>query len=258
QYFDSATDTYYYNPAATGDFSLHDVAGDPAGIASVDFPAIADSGFSGSAKNDTSPPFDSNTYTFTTASASAPATQTVVVTDALGNGSNDAFDIVRDVTAPSGGSVSYADGYDADGSVVVATGNGSDSGAGVDASSGVLERRTSTFSSGSCSGFAGGWTTVTSPDTVASGLCAQYRYRVSDRVGNEATYTSTNVVKVDTSSPSAPVISLSESSPYAHVSGQTVFVNTGQSGSYDVSATSSDAQSGIEKIRFPGPTDDSS
>ena len=458
QYFDSATDTYYYNPAATGDFSVHDVAGDPAGVASVDFPAIADTGFSGSAKNDTTSPYDSNSYTFTTASASAPGSQTVVVTDALGNASNDSFDIVRDVTAPSSGSVSYADGYDADGSVVVATANGSDSGAGVDASSGVLERRTSTFSGGSCAGFAGGWSDgdeprhgrvrplrpvplprlrprgqrgdlhvhrrregrheraeragahalrvervgvrlgdhdlpehgadgqlrrrrdderravrdrqgllpgrpgrldepvrghvrlrrplrladrdrtvgrradrgldnftvtadtaapsggsvtytdgydadgqvtistangsdplsgvdassgvlesrtsaltsgscagfsggwapVTSPDTVATGSCAQYRYRVSDNVGNEAIYTSTNVVKVDTSVPAAPAISLSESSPYAYVSGQTVFVNTGQSGSYDVDATSSDAQSGIEKIRFPGPVDDTS
>ena len=72
QYFDSATDTYYYNPAATGGFSVHDVAGDPAGVASVDFPAIGDTGFSGSAKNDTTSPYDSNTYTFTTASASAP------------------------------------------------------------------------------------------------------------------------------------------------------------------------------------------
>src|SRR4029079_16893520 len=199
QYFDSATDTYYYNPAATGDFSLHDVASDPAGIASVDFPAIADTGFSGSAKNDTSSPFDSNTYTFTTASASAPATQTVVVTDALGNGSSDAFDLVRDAMPPSGGSVSYTDGYDADGTVVVTTANGSDTDAGVDGSSGVLERRTSTFSAGSCAGFSGGWSPVTSPDDVASGLCAQYRYRVSDRVGNEAVYTSANLVKVDLS-----------------------------------------------------------
>ena len=257
QYFDSATDTYYYNPAATGDFSLHDVASDPAGVASVDFPAIADTGFSGSAKNDTSSPFDSNTYTFTTASASAPATQTVVVTDALGNASNDAFDIVRDVTAPSGGSVSYADGYDADGSVVVATANGSDSGAGVDASSGVLERRTSTFSGGSCAGFAGGWTTVTSPDTVASGLCAQYRYRVSDRVGNEAIYTSTDVVKVDLSAPSAPALTLSESSAWAFVSGTTIYLNTAQTGSYDVDATTTDSQSGIDKVSFPAGQDDS-
>ena len=257
QYFDSATDTYYYNPAATGDFSLHDVAGDPAGVASVDFPAIADTGFSGSAKNDASSPFDSNTYTFTTASASAPATQTVVVTDALGNASNDAFDIVRDVTAPSGGSVSYADGYDADGSVVVATANGSDSGAGVDASSGVLERRTSTFSGGSCAGFAGGWTTATSPDTVASGLCAQYRYRVSDRVGNEAIYTSTDVVKVDLTAPSAPALTLSESSAWAFVSGTTIYLNTAQTGSYDVDATTTDSQSGIDKVSFPAGQDDS-
>ena len=257
QYFDPATDTYYYNPAATGDFSVHDVAGDPAGVASVDFPAIADTGFSGSAKNDTSSPYDSNSYTFTTASTSAPGSQTVVATDALGNASNDSFDIVRDVTAPSSGSVSYTDGYDADGTVVVTTANGSDSGAGVDASSGVLERRTSTFSAGSCAGFSGGWSPVTSPDDVASGLCAQYRYRVSDRVGNEALYASTDVVRVDTDAPGAPAVTLSESSSWAFASGTTIYLNTGQTGSYDVSATTSDAQSGIDKVSFPAGQDDS-
>ena len=257
QYFDSATDTYYYNPAATGDFSLHDVASDPAGVASVDFPAIADTGFNGSAQNDTSSPYDSNTYTFTTASASAPATQTVAVTDALGNASNNTFDLVRDVTAPSGGSVSYMDGNDADGSVVVSAANGNDTGAGVDASSGVLERRTSTFSTGSCAGFSGGWTTVTNPDTVASGLCAQYRYRVSDRVGNEAVYTSTDVVKVDLSAPNAPAITLSESSAWAFVSSTTIYLNTAQTGSYDVDATTGDTQSGIDKVSFPAGQDDS-
>src|SRR6185369_2203094 len=196
-------------------------------------------------------PFDSNTYTFTTDSASAPATQTVVVTDALGNASNDAFDLVRDATPPSGGSVSYTDGYDADGTVEVTTTNGSDTGAGVDGSSGVLERRTSTFSAGSCAGFSGGWSPVTSPDDVASGLCAQYRYRVSDRVGNEATYTSANLVKVDLSAPGAPAITLTESSAWAFVSGTTIYLNTAQTGSYDLSATASDTQSGIDKVSFP-------
>ena len=168
------------------------------------------------------------------------------------------FTVTADTGAPTGGSVTYADGYDADGQVTISTANGNDPLSGVDASSGVLESRASALTSGSCAGFSGGWTTVTSPDTVATGTCAQYRYRVSDNVGNEATYTSTDVVKVDTSAPAAPAITLSESSPYAYVSGQTVFVNTGQSGSYDVDATSSDAQSGIEKIRFPGPVDDTS
>ena len=83
QYFDSATDTYYYNPVASGDFALHDAASDPAGIQSIAFPAFADTGFTGAAKNDTTAPYDSNSYSFTTASVSAPATQMVVVTDSL-------------------------------------------------------------------------------------------------------------------------------------------------------------------------------
>ena len=52
-------------------------------------------------------------------------------------------------------------------------------------------------------------------------------------------------------------MTLSESSPFAHVSGSEIFVNTGQTGAYDVEATSSDAHSGIDKVRFPGPSDDS-
>ncbi|HET6656454.1 MAG TPA: Ig-like domain-containing protein [Gaiellaceae bacterium] len=256
QYFDSATDTYYYNPAATGDFTLHDVASDPAGVASVDFAAIADTGFSGSAKSDTSFPYDSNTYTFTTGSASAPATQAVVVTDALGNATNDSFDLVRDVTAPTGGSVTYTDGYDADGDVVVSTADGNDTGAGVDGSSGVLERRTSALTDGSCGSFSGGWTPVTSPDSVTSGECAQYRYRVFDRVGNEAIYTSGSVVQVDLSAPSGPALTLSESSAWAFVSGTTVYLNTAQAGSYDVDATTDDAQSGIDQVSFPAGQDD--
>ncbi len=126
------------------------------------------------------------------------------------------------------------------------------------AASAVLERRTAPLSDGACDPFAGGWSTVTSPNTVASGLCAQYRYRVSDRVGNEAVYTSSNVVKVDLVNPAAPVLTLDESTPYAYVVGTEIFVNTNQSGSFDVEAAASDAVSGIDKVAFPGGIDDTS
>ena len=256
QYFDSATDTYYYNPAATGDFSLSDAASDPAGVQSVDFPAIADTGFTGPATTDGTAPYDSGSYTFTAASASTPGSQTVVVTDTLGNATNDSFDIVRDANAPSGGSVSYVDGYDVDGDVTVTTADGNDSGAGVDASAGVLERRTAALTNGSCAGFSGGWTTATSPDAVTSGLCAQYRYRVFDNVGNEAIYTSPDVVEVDLTAPDNPVLTLSESSPWAFVSGTQIYLNTAESGSYDVDASASDAESDIDHVSFPGSQDD--
>ncbi|HEX5468479.1 MAG TPA: Ig-like domain-containing protein, partial [Gaiellaceae bacterium] len=256
QYFDAATDTYFYNPSADGDFSLHDLAADANGIDTVSFPEIADTGFSGASKDDAIAPYDSNTYTFTTASGSAPLGQTVVVTDSAGNQTNDVFGIVRDVTAPSGGSVSYTDGYDLDGSVVVTSADGNDTGAGVDASSGILERRTVVLGDGSCAAFAGGWTTVASPDTVASGLCAQYRYRVFDRVGNEAIYTSSDVVLVDTSAPSAPALTLAESSASAFVSGQTIYLNEDESGTYDVTAVTTDGESGIDKVSFPDGQDD--
>ena len=35
--------------------------------------------------------------------------------------------------------------------------------------------------------------------TIASGYCYQYQYLVSDNAVNQATYTSSNTVKVDTS-----------------------------------------------------------
>ena len=144
--------------------------------------------------------------------------QTVTAHDYAGNTASDTFTVTPDTAAPTGGSVSYADGYDADGQVPVSVDAGTDPLAGIAAGSGVLERRTSTLSGNACAAFSGGWSTVTSPDTVASGLCAQYRYRVFDHVGNEATYSSGAVVKVDLDGPqttidSAPSDPSSDTSP---------------------------------------------
>ena len=127
------------------------------------------------------------------------------------------------------GSVSYPDGYDADGTVTITTANGSDSGAGVAPTTGVLERQTALLTGGSAA-LSVPWVAATSPNAVASGLCAQYRYSVSDRVGNEAVHGPNGEVKVDKTSPSVPDLTLSEASPFAAVSGSEIFVNTAETG----------------------------
>src|SRR5207253_2389440 len=73
--------------------------------------------------------------------------------------------ITIDRTAPTNVTVSYPDGY-ASSAVTITTNTGPDP--DVDASTGVLERQTGTLANDSCSGF-GGFSAVTSPDTVASG-----------------------------------------------------------------------------------------
>ena len=160
--------------------------------------------------------------------------QTVTAFNGVGLTASSPFTVTPDTAEPSGGSVGYPNGYDADGDVTITVDPGTDALSGIAAGSAVLERRTAPLADGACDPFAGAWNAATSPDTVASGLCAQYRYRVSDRVGNEAVYTSAHVVKVDLVNPAAPVLTLDESSPYAHVVGTEIFVNTNQSGSYDV------------------------
>ena len=82
--------------------------------------------------------------------------------------------------------------------VTIVFDGGTDAISGVDSGSGALERRTSALAAGACALFVGGWSPVTSPDSVPSNTCVRYRYRVADRVGNEAIYTlPTSTVMVD-------------------------------------------------------------
>ncbi len=61
---------------------------------------------------------------------------------------------------------------------------------------------------------------------------------------------------VDISAPSAPSLTISESSPLSHVSGTTLYYNAqgANSASFTVEAASSDDQSGIQKLAFPTVT----
>src|SRR5439155_25555635 len=122
-----------------------------------------------------------------------------VAVDLANNTGQHVRTITIDRTAPSGVSVSYPNGYVA-GSFAITTGNGPD--ADVDASTGTLERHTGDLASDSCSSY-GSWAGASSPDTVASGKCAQYRYLVADNAGNWATATSSNEAKSDTDAPTS-------------------------------------------------------
>ncbi|HZQ04091.1 MAG TPA: Ig-like domain-containing protein, partial [Gaiellaceae bacterium] len=129
-----------------------------------------------------------------------------IVTDSHGSTGQDVVNTLIDLTPPSGTSISYGNGYDNTGSVAIATGNGSDSGSGINTVSGVIQRDSATLANGACGSWNGSWTTVSNPDTtVASTTCYRYRYTVSDLAGNSTTATSTNAVREDSF---APTVSL--------------------------------------------------
>ena len=90
--------------------------------------------------------------------------------------------------------------------------------------------------------------------TVQSGNCYRYRYTISDRVGNTSDPSAASTTaKVDTTAPSIPALTLTETSPLEYVAGDTVYYNPqgSNNGTFSVDATTTDAQSGIDAVAFP-------
>jgi hypothetical protein len=117
----------------------------------------------------------------------------------------------------------------------------------------TLTRATATLTTGTCGTYGSytlvtGGTDPTSPkaDTVTAGACYRYQYTVSDALGNSTTYTSGDI-KVDNTAPSTPTLAISSPvNSYWSGSGSTVYYRSGAtSGSFVVTGTSTDAQSGI-------------
>jgi hypothetical protein len=203
---------------------------------------------------------------------SAEGTTTVkyYATDAAGNASAVQSLAVRiDTTAPTGGALTVngtaasgagSSSYNSSGSFTIsAISDYTDAVSGL--ASSILTRQAATLSSsngiaaGSCGSF-GAPTTISGRLTpIAQSLsgpsCYLYTLTGTDNVGNTVSISTT--VKVDTSGPSAPSVSLSSASGNTYLSGTTVYLNAqaGKSGSFQASATSTDSDSGILKLNFP-------
>jgi hypothetical protein len=258
QYWDSATDTLYFRPAASGSFLLNASGADAeSGVARVAFPDVsATSGWSGSTGGtDTSASFTSPQAYRWTAGAVAPAAQQATATNGSGLTASDTITFTADSTAPTGQTVALGGGpWYATASVPLTLGTGSDTGSGVDGSRGVVERASATLTNGACGTF-GAFAAVTlnggADTTVVSGHCYRYQYKATDNVGNVSTASTASAeAKVDTTPPTGPTLVFTGLTAAA-ASGSTLYYRPSASGSFTVTAASSDPDSGVASYTFP-------
>jgi hypothetical protein len=210
----------YYRPTVSGSFKLVDAFTAPAGAASVTYPALGQSGWTHASSETVSTPsggpYTSSAFSWN-AQPNSPGAYGISGLDAVGNVSTTTLNFIGDQSPPSGGSISYTTGLVTVPSVPIAIANGTDSQSGVNAASGVVTRDQIPLNTATdaCSGsfpntFGTTIALVGGADVSASnGFCYQYRYGVSDNVGNVATYTgSQSPVQVDTTPKVTAITSL--------------------------------------------------
>jgi len=266
--------TVYINPQTghSGGFQVQAVATDlSSGILKVAFPALA--GFASGGGDDLVSPY-LTTYAWGPAAVASGAQAVTATSNAGVSSAAASFNVVPDVTAPAGGALTV--------NAVPATAGGSTTTVNTTtipittrtdfaettgpAAAGLLTstlvRDQTTLVGGVCG------TTWTTPTTlvgapaqnalsgIASGNCYRYTLTGTDRVGNAAAIST--IVQVDATAPAfgAPALVLSETGPYAFVSGTTAYYNgaTGAGSSITVSApTVADVDSGVASVTFPSP-----
>jgi PKD repeat protein len=253
--------TVYTDPQ-TGDegaFTVEASTSDPlSGIREVSFPAL--SGFASGGGALSSTPYKT-TYKWAGAGASAAGEQPVIATNNAGVSASAAFNVVPDVSAPTGGALNIngvaasAEGSSSNsinGSYPIAIRTDysepqTASQSGLRASTLTLE--TATLAGGSCGTYSAPTTITGSPAQSEPNGCYRYTLTGVDNVGNRASVSTT--VKVDTTIPPTPSLSFSNlTNAYFKASSDALYFRPAAGGTYTVSASSSDTVSGIRGYTF--------
>jgi len=170
QYMVSSGSTMYFNPTYSGTFDLKIAASDAGtGISSVQFPDVDGAGSNwgpAGGSNSAGP----NPYVFTyswVAGATSPGLQVATAFDNAGNSANAQFSLVADNSPPTGGSLSYFNGFLAGSSTSITFAPGTDPGAGLQDYQ--LQHRTAGLVSGSCGAYSA-WSNIGAVNTDESVL----------------------------------------------------------------------------------------
>jgi hypothetical protein len=225
--------TVFYRGVAAGSFTLTNALTDSgSGPASSSTATLSgtSTGWTHSASTVATPtggPYTSNPFGWTAGTVSGP-TELVTGRDVAGNTASSTLSYANDSLSPSPGSITYLDGPQPGRSVTVTFSAGIDAGSGI--ATRQLQRASAALTAGVCGTFTGfsnaGPDTPTSPyvdSLVANKTCYQYRYVVTDRVGNQDIATSPNVSKVDFA---GAQVSLGTAATYSVLAGTGV-VSTG-------------------------------
>jgi hypothetical protein len=254
--FTSGT-TAYINPQGTnsGSFAVTaaNVADPESGVKSVSFPALTGITGGGSV---TSAPYTS-TYSWT-ASSTASGSQTVTAFNNADSSATTTFTVTPDTTSPTSGSIvaNSSAVYSTTGTVGLAVTNFSDAGSGI--ATNAITRGTGTLTGDTC-GTITGATSVTisggnDSATLANG-CYRYTLTGTDNVGNQQTVQSA-IVKVDTTGPSNTLALSNATGSSTFLNGTVAYYRPGasNSGAFTVTSSSTDAETNVQKVNFPGIT----
>src|SRR5438067_4641547 len=113
----------------------------------------------------------------------------------------------------------------------------------------TLTRAAAALTNNSCGGYGSPTTISGSPAQILSTGCYLYTLTGTDSVGNVVSVSTT--VKVDTSDPNDPTFTFSNFVGTTSSVGNVVFFLPTGSGSFDVTALSSDGDSGVAGYTFP-------
>lgn len=249
-YWSGSGNAVFYSPAAaSGGFRVTASSADTtSGTTGYGFPTLP-SGWSGNSGGT-----GIHNYSWSSANPTAPSgSQTVTATNNAGRQWTTSFTATPDSAGPSSGSVTYTNGYSTASTVSVTFNKGTDSGSGLAATGGLLQRSSATLSGGLCGTFGAFATVATSPtspnsNSVTTGNCYQYRYLSPDNVGNQSTFTSGSIVKVDST---GPTNALSLTSSAASLTGSTVYYKGNAAGSLTFTNAVADAASGPASTTYP-------